>query len=191
MWILATVLGVLLFFALLLTVPVDLAFHVEKNLDFKSKVRVGWMFNLIGKDLRGKEKKPAEKKPEKKKKRNIKPFLAMLRTRGFLWRLGRLIRDVLRVLHVHELKADLHIGLGEPATTGMLFAVIAPAMAYIGASTTLDVQVQPDFEEASLQGYFKGDLRVLPIQLLAISILFFLSPATMRALKAMVVARRK
>jgi len=86
-WILATVLGVFTFIILLLTIPIDLVFNIEKDVAFHPRVRVGWMFNLISKDLKRK-KKPKKEKAKEKRKRRIKPFIAMLRARGFLRRIS-------------------------------------------------------------------------------------------------------
>ena len=193
MWILAVVLGPLLFFVVLLAVPVDLVFYIEKDMAFSSKVRVGWMFNLVGKEIGGKKKRERKKpkKEKEKRKRRIKPLIAMLRARGFLGRLVSFVKDVVRISHIHELRADIRVGLSDPAETGMLFAIVAPVIAYLRAFTSLDVRIQPEFDQTVFQGYFKGDLRIFPIQLLVVSILFALSPATMRGIKAMVVARRK
>lgn len=193
MWILAVVLGPLLFFVVLLAVPVDLVFYIEKDMAFSSKVRVGWMFNLVGKEIGGKKKreKKKPKKEKKKRKRRIKPLIAMLRARGFLGRLVSFVKDVLRISHIRELRADIRVGLSDPAETGMLFAIVAPVIAYLRAFTSLDVRIQPEFDQTVFQGYFKGDLRIFPIQLLVVSTRFALSPATMRGIKAMVVARRK
>jgi len=192
-WILAVVLGPLLFFVVLLAVPVDLVFYIEKDMAFSSKVRVGWMFNLVGKEIGGKKKreKKKPKKEKKKRKRRIKPLIAMLRARGFLGRLVSFVKDVLRISHIRELRADIRVGLSDPAETGMLFAIVAPVIAYLRAFTSLDVRIQPEFDQTVFQGYFKGDLRIFPIQLLVVSTRFALSPATMRGIKAMVVARRK
>lgn len=189
MWILATVLGVFTFIILLLTVPVDLVFDIEKDEAFHPRVRIGWMFNLIGKDI--KRKKKPKKEKAKKKKRRIKPFIAMLRARGFLRRLLRFVRDIFRICHVRDFELDLRIGLSDPADTGMLFAVIAPVMVQLKTFTPLDIQILPDFEQTGLQGHVKGDLRVFPIQLIFIGTLFALSPATIRAIKSMVLAWRK
>lgn len=190
MWVLAAVLGPIVFFALLLTVPVDLYFHVEKDAAFHSQVRVGWMYNLIGRDIKRK-KKAKKEKPKEKRKRRIKPFIAMLRARGFLRRLLRFVRDIFGVLHAREFTLSLRIGLSDPAETGMLFAVIAPALVQLRIFTPLDIQIQPDFEQTGLQGHSKGHLRIFPIQLIFLGTLFALSPATMRAVKAMVWAWRK
>jgi len=194
-WVLAVVFGVFLFVYLLLTIPFDVTFYVEKDANFKSRVRVGWMFNLIGRDfnLTGRDKK-RKKKPEKekpKKKRSVKPFIAMLRARGFQRRLLRFIRDIFGSLHVRELRAYLRIGLNDPADTGMLFATVAPAVVHLRAFTPLDVQILPDFEQEGLRGYLKGRLRFFPIQIITVMSLFALSPATIRAIMALALAWRR
>ena len=191
MWIIAVVAGLVLLVVLLLAVPFDVAFQVSRDGTFSSRLRVGWMFNLVGKDLGGR-KKPRGERPDKERKRpRVKPFLAMFRARGFPRRLLRYVRDVLRTVHVRELEADLRVGLSDPADTGMLFALIGPAAVYLRAITPLDIRVQSDFQQAVFQGHFKGDLRVFPIQLLAVTVVFACSPATLRGIKAMVVARRR
>ena len=194
MWILGTVLGVLLFFVLLLAIPVDVVFYVEKEEDFKSRTTVKWLFGLVGRDIGGRKQKPAVEKPAKekgRKKRSIRPLLAMLRSRGFLRRVLRLFTDVLRRTKVRELKLDVRVGLGDPADTGLLFAAIGPMAANLTAFTPLDVEVQPDFEQATLRGHFRSDIRILPIQFVLLFILFALSPTTLRALWAMAAAGRK
>lgn len=194
MWILGTVLGVLLFFVLLLAIPVDVVFYVEKEEEFKSRTTVKWLFGLVGKDIGGRKQKPAREKPAKekgKKKRSIRPLLAMLRSRGFLRRVLRLFRDMLRRTKVRELKLDVRVGLSDPADTGLLFAAIGPMAGYLTAFTPLDVEVQPDFEQETLRGHFRSDIRILPIQFVLLFILFALSPTTLRALWAMAAAGRK
>ena len=189
MWGLAVVLGIFLFLVLLLSIPVDLVFYLEKEVAFKPRVGVRWMFGLVGRDISGWKRKPKEEK--KKKERNIKPLLAMLRTGGFLRRLFRFIRDILRLLSIHELKLDLRVGLDDPADTGLLLAAVGPAMVSTRYFPWLDVRIEPDFDRENLRGYCKGDVRAFPIRFVAPLILFVFSPTTIRAVKAMVVARRK
>jgi hypothetical protein len=190
-WILATVLGVFVFFILLLSIPVHLAFHVYRDEAFHSRVRVGWMFNLVGKDVKRKKKTEKEKPKGRKRKRRIKPFVAMIRSTGFLRRLLRFVRDIFRISHVRDFEIDLRIGLNDPAETGMLFAAIAPALVQFRTFTPFDIQILPDFEQAVLQGYVKSDLRIFPIQFIFTGMLFVLSPATIRALLSMVLAWRR
>jgi hypothetical protein len=188
-WILAVIAGLLLFAVLVLAVPVDLTFQIRRDGAFSSKVRIGWLFNRIGRDLTGR-KEPEKTQPARKRPR-AKPFLAMVRSRGFLRRLLRYLRDVLRAMQLRELEGDLRVGLSDPADTGMLFALIMPVTAGVRAAVPVDVRIRPDFQRPVLQGYLNGDLRVVPIRLLAVSLVFACSPATLRGLRAMVVARRR
>ena len=190
MWILGTVLGALLFLILLLSVPVDLIFAVERHGEVKGRIRVAWMFGFVGKDIRRRKRKP-KKEEKRKRKRGVRPLLAMMRSRGFVRKLSRFIRDVLRRLKIRELKLDLMVGLGDPAETGMLCAAMPGLIAFANSLAPVDMRIRPDFTEAKLRGYLRGDLRVFPIRFVVPTILFSCSPTTLRAIKAMVVARRK
>ncbi len=186
MWILGTVLGVVLFFVLLLAIPVDVVFYLEKEEDFKSGTTAKWLFGLVSRDIGGRERKPTKRKG----KRSIRPLLAMLRSRGFLRRVLRLLTDVLRRTKVRDLKLDVRVGLDDPADTGLLFAAIGPMAGYLMAFTPMDVEVQPDFEQETLRGFFRSDVRIFPIRLVLPFTLFALSPTTLRALRAMAAAGR-
>lgn len=220
MWIVATVLGVAFFFIILiiilLAIPIDLLFYVEKDIDFRSRLRVQWMFGLIRKEISIKKKSTERekkqrriksllfslinrgfsririhKKNKKRKKRSIKPFLAMLRTRGFLGKLAKFIGRFFRILHIRELRINLRVGLDDPADTGLLFALIGPTMVFIRPLSSVDVQIEPDFQQENIQGRFQGDLRVFPIKFVKPLALFAFSITTLRAMKAMFTARRK
>lgn len=208
MWIITIVLGILgifLLFILLLALPIDLTFYIEKDVDFRSRVRVQWIFGLVGKDIRSKKKKP-EKKERKRiiksflsmlkargflRKRSNRLFVAVVRTRGFLLNFIKLIKDIIQQVKVRNLKLDLRIGLSDPADTGLLFAVIGPTMVYVRSFSSLAVQVEPDFEQENLRGQFEGELRMFPIKFIRPLALFAFSATTIRAIKAIVLTIRK
>lgn len=189
MWILATVLGILILLAILLAIPVDLVFSLDKDVGFKSRARVGWLFGLVGRDIRYEKRKPD--KGKRRKAKNIKPLLALIKTRGFLQKLFKFIRDILSRCKVHELKLNLQFGLDDPAETGLLFAAITPVLVYVDVFSSFNIQINPDFRQESLRGYSKVDIRACPIQLVLPLMLFAFSPTTIRAIKAMVKAQRK
>ena len=191
MWILGTVLGVFLFLLLLLAVPVDLVFSVEKGTEFKKSFRVGWMFGLVSKEIKGKEK--AEKKPKKKKKRRggIRYLLAALKTKGFVQKAATFLKRTLRQIRMHELTVDFDVGFAEPADTGMLFAAVGPASIAARSYPPLDLRIRPDFARERLEGYAKGDIRVYPIALVAVFMIFALSLTTLKAAKNMMAVRRR
>jgi len=194
LWILATVFSLILFFILLLAIPVDLRFSFKKEENFRSQARVEWMFGLVGKDLKRRKKEP---KPKKKKKskfqagRHIKPLLAMVKTRGFIRRIIELIRDIRRVIEIRELILDLKFGLDDPADTAMLYGAVAPTALFANRCSPIKIRVQPDFEDLALEGSFKGNMRLVPIRLFKPITLFVLSPVTIRAAKNMVFEYRK
>lgn len=191
MWILGPILGILIFLIILLIVPVDLIFNIGKRDNIESRVRIGWLFGLIGKDISGRRKQ-AKVKKEKKKKRSVKPLLAVVRTRGFLKHFIRFIKDIIRRIKIRNLNVHLKLGLADPADTGFLFAAVTPLLTFAGVQKpTIDINIQPDFEQENLQGYAEGGVRLYPIQFIKPLLLFIFSLTTLRAIKAIIRARRK
>lgn len=191
MWILGPILGILIFLIILLIVPVDLIFNIGKRDNIESRVRIGWLFGLIGKDISGRRKQVKVKK-EKKKKRSVKPLLAVVRTRGFLKHFIRFIKDIIRRIKIRNLNVHLKLGLADPADTGFLFAAVTPLLTFAGVQKpTIDINIQPDFEQENLQGYAEGGVRLYPIQFIKPLLLFIFSLTTLRAIKAIIRARRK
>lgn len=191
MWILGPILGILIFLIILLLVPVDLIFNIGKRDNIESRVRIDWLFGLIGKDISGRRKQ-AKVKKEKKKKRSVKPLLAVVRTRGFLKHFIRFIKDIIRRIKIRNLNVHLKLGLADPADTGFLFAAVTPLLTFAGVQKpTIDINIQPDFEQENLQGYAEGGVRLYPIQFIKPLLLFIFSLTTLKAIKAIITARRK
>ncbi len=63
----------------MLSIPVDLTFDVTPDGDGRRRLRVGWLFGLVGKDVLPRKKKgPPEVKEEKKARKRKKPDLGLL-----------------------------------------------------------------------------------------------------------------
>jgi len=192
-WVVGLVAGILLLIAVALAVPIDLSFWVERDAHFMLKARVRWMFGLIGKDVgRSRVSRGNQAGGDRSPGRNgsVRVLLAALTTSGFPQKLYSFARAGLPSLKIHELRVNFRVGLGGEAETGLLFAALAPAMVLIRSYSRADVQFQPDFEEELLEGYCKGDIRAVPIKLVWLMVPFFLSATTIRAVKAMIKARR-
>jgi len=189
-WILGPILGTFIFLIILLLVPVDLVFNISKRDHKESRVRIGWLFGLVGKDIRGRRKQAKVK--EKKKKRSIKPLLAVVRTRGFLKRFLQFIKDIIRRIEIRNLCVHLKLGLADPADTGFLFAAVKPLLTFVSVQKpAIDINIQPDFDQEKLRGYAKGELRFYPIQFIKPLLLFIFSLTTLRAIKTIITDRRK
>ena len=183
-------------FVLLLSVPIDLSFSLKTDERFRSRVRIGWLFGLVGKDLGGGENANEPKDEEKPKKqgrrskRSPRPFLAAIRTRGFPGQSLRFARRMLRAIRVRELNLGLQIGLGDPAETGQLLGLVSPVTACVGAIPGVQMSVEPDFYEETFRSYCNGSVRIYPIRMVPPMVLFALSLTSFRGLKAMLGARR-
>ena len=193
-WVLVSLSSLVGLLILLLSVPVDLTFSLEMGKGLRSRVRIGWLFGLVGKDLGGngrnlKPKKP--KRPEGRRKKSPRQFLAMLKTRAFLGHSLKLARRLLRTIRVRGLEMDLKLGLGDPAKTGQLFGLLSPVLANIRSTSSFYINVEPDFQEEDLCGYCYGSVRAYPIRLVPPFILFALSLTTFQGVRAMLGARRR
>lgn len=158
-----------------------------------------WFFGLVSKKITKRRKKPKEEKriaegKRKPKKRKIKArtIFKILRTRGLLGQIKRLLRDILKCLKIRDLRANFRVGLDDPADTGLLLALIGPAIFFLGSSRVHEIRVQPSFEdEAVFEGYLRGAVRLVPIQLVMPLLRFVFSLATLRVVKILVLTKWK
>ncbi len=186
----AIILGPLFLAVFLLSIPVDLAFFFERGEVSRSRMRIGWLFGLIGKELDG-GKKRLEKKPEaeiKKRRGSIRGPMAAFRARGFSGKILRFAIRLVRSVQLRDLDVELQIGTGDPAETGLLFAVIRPSLA-LATGSSPNIRIEPNFFEEIFEGHAKGTVRVYPIRLIPPLISFALSPTTFRGIKALRGAR--
>ena len=188
MLIVAIVLGSAFLVVLLLSIPIDLAFSYERGEGSRLRMRIGWLFGLIGKELGGerkvRNKKPKEEKARKERKRFRAP-LAMFRAKGFSGRLFLLARRLARSVQVRDVDVEFQVGTGDPAETGQLHGLIMPVVALARSSLSPNIRVDPNFVEETFRGHARGAVRVYPIRLIPPLIAFTLSPATLRGVKAM------
>jgi hypothetical protein len=186
--------SIVLLVILLFSIPVDLTFDVATDGDGKRKVKVGWLFGLLGKELLpGKERRPPKvKKPRKFKRARKKPDLALsisvLRTRGLVTGVIRLLRRIFRSLRVRELDASLRLGLPDPADTGMMYGVCWPVSSLRSPSGTVRFRMEPVFEGPAFEASLQGAVRVFPAEVAANAVLFVISPSGMRVIRLMVVS---
>ncbi len=173
----------------LLSIPVDLSFSVSVLRGTEGYVRIGWLFGLIR--IPVKLNKPASatkqsrrnKRPKAKKKRStVGPGLLR---RGEFWRwLQRLLKRLLGRVEIVQLFIRLRLGLGDPADTGRLWAVMGPVSVLLGSIPQAQVSIEPDFMEAQLRLESKGQIRLYPIRIIGLMLVTALSPQTWRALRA-------
>lgn len=196
MWIIITLLSVFAILILILSVPLELAFHASMPGKPLIRFKLLWFFGLVGREMVGREKLEEKVVPEKpklkKKKRHFKDIFVILRTKGLLKQFKIFICDLLRCLKIRDLDADIRVGLGSPDDTGLLFAFIGPSVLWLGSTLPLSIKVQPAFEdEAVFEGYARGKVRLRPVRLFIPILKFLLSPSAFRLLKNLIARRWK
>ena len=179
--------------AFVLCVPVAVAFRVRGIEPLDGTVAIRWMFGLVRTEARlFQARAPAPRKqrlacaarPADRRRgsgRGGAKVLAVLRQPALRHRIGRLLRDLVRAAHPRQIGLRLRLGLGDPADTGRLWALLWPLDMWFRQSGHAQVRIEPEFMEAALDFEAHGQVQVVPIQLLALAIAFALSPATLRA----------
>ena len=186
--------GILLGLVALLAVPLGVAFRLEGIETFAGRVTIRWLFGLVRVRIPFPgARKPAEKpkpaaEPEARRKR-ARPgargrgarVLAVLRRADFRRRALTLVEDLVRAVHVTRLRLRMRLGLGDPADTGRLWALVGPLAAASDGLRGADVWIEPEFVEPVLEFEARGRLQVVPLRVLALAVAFALSPASIRA----------
>jgi hypothetical protein len=179
----AIVVGVIVF---LLSVPLELSLHlaVRERLDFH--VSLGWFFSLVKKEF-GRQKKQAKKRAGRGWS-----FIDLLRIRGLLPKILRLLKDVFRHIRIRDLRVDFRIGLDDPADTALFTGSLWLPVFLLGLTSPYAIRLQPSFDNGPvLQGYAYVVLRLRPIQLVPAIVRFGCSRATLRLLGVLISGRWK
>ena len=187
-FVVAGLLGLVL---LVLAVPVDVEFRLEGIEPFTGEVGVRWLFGLVwfripgsrvGKPTPRPEAKPkaARVRARPKARGRHRDVLAALRQAAFRRRVYRLVRGLVRAVHLHRLRLLMRLGLGDPADTGRLWAVVGPLNA-VAQLRNAELRIEPEFVDPVLEFQADGRLLLVPLRLLILAIAFALSPPTIRA----------
>lgn len=178
--------GLVVLGVLILSIPVDMAFEVSVPGEPQSRMKIGWLFGLVWKEIKAKKPEPVE---EKEKKRDVRPLFSLVRVKGLPQRLLRLVRQMLRRIHFRSVNADVTLGLDDPADTGFLCAAAWPAMAYLNSLPPVRLTFQPCFVEPLVEIQARGAIRVFPIEMAGPVLSFTCSPPFWRAIKVMAVSK--
>lgn len=188
--VIAALMGLLV---LTLAVPVDLSFRLRGIEAFAGRITVRWLFGLVRfrfdlprqgasttPDSEG-EADTEKARPRRDGDRARANFLAVIRQPAFRSRLYRLVKDLARAAHLQQLGLRLRLGLGDPADTGRLWALMGPINAAAQDLRNAEVRIDPEFMEAVLEFDAHGRVVLIPVQLVALVVSFALSPQAVRA----------
>lgn len=177
---------------ILLAIPVGVAFHVEGVDALRGRIAVRWLFGLVHFRIpltsaaksrsERKAKRNAAKPPAKPKQRGVRGnVLGVLRHSAFRQRACRFVTDLIRATHLQQLRLSMRLGLGDPADTGCLWAVLGPLNAVAQNLRNAQIQIEPEFVDPVFELQAHGQFKLIPLQFLVLTIGFALSPASIQA----------
>ncbi len=191
-WVAIALTSLAVILILVLCVPLTITLHTRIYGGPELVLHVSWFFGMLNKELSGTRKTPGrEKKLTRGKRmaewRRLGTIYKIIRIKGLLKQCRALAWDVLGSLSASKLAIDLKLGLGNPADTGLLFAVLGPAIPFLRFPFPHEIRLQPAFgDEIVFQGFSRGEIRVMPIQLVPPVFKFAFSLPSLRAIKGLV-----
>lgn len=78
----------------------------------------------------------------------------------------RLLSDLAGLVRLERLRVDGRLGLGDPADTGSLYAVLMP-LRFLGPSALSNLRLEPDFERTGFRGDADIVASMVPVSLVA------------------------
>ena len=188
----------------LLAIPVALTFKVSWEGALEKDIELQWLFGLIQVRIPSgrskaldpaKSREPAVEKAEQKARRigrsRPKPnFSALVRQKAFRRRAIRFVRDMWRAVKKQDVVLRVRVGLGDPADTGQLWAVVGPMAGILASIQHASITVEPEFFDARLELDSSGSIRLIPLQIVFLTCALLLSPPVWQGLRQMRAAGR-
>ena len=187
-------LGVLLALLItLLAVPLTVVFSMHRIKETRGHVHFRWLFGLVRFQLRIPQatraaprtdttaKKKTTSPRQHRTKGNPRGMLSLLKQSALRRRVYRFMRDLLAASHAQHLFLRLRIGTGDPADTGLLWAIIGPVAGMAQNLRHAQVRIEPEFMEPLFEIESHGRFHLVPLQFIALTTVFMLSPTMLRA----------
>jgi hypothetical protein len=179
---------------LLLAMPVTVTYQFSWRETPAADVRLNWAFGLVRADVSPDPSKLKRDKPEaahekaaakRKSKSRNRNVVAGIRQPSFRRRILRFVSDVWHAIHKKNVELYVRLGLGDPADTGQLWAVLGPLSGMAANRRDIRVAIEPDFLDATLEVDSSGTIRVVPLRMVIIVFGLLVSPPIWRGVMAM------
>lgn len=199
MWVIVSLTSLAILFILALSVPLDIALHMDIYGRPRVRMKLAWLFGLVSKEVTTRKKQTETKRRIVEGRAGLRErwsrfqtIVEILRTKGLLTQLKGLLQDVVGRLEIRDVAGNFKVGLDDPADAGVLCALAGPATLFLNSSFPCHLEVQPSFDgEASFEGSLEGTVRVRPLKLVAPLARFAFSSATIRATNRLISTRWK
>lgn len=177
----------------LLAVPVRLRFHTSSRQLTQNDVMLEWAFGLVRVRVPARQTKPQLPKNDKFEEtgRFRPPFgkhqnvFAAVRQKPFRRRILRFVTDLWRAVYKEDINVSVRIGLGDPAETGQLWAVLGPLAGTLASAECASIKIEPEFADSVFDVDSSGSIRLMPLRFIYLSVALLLSVPFWRGLSQM------
>lgn len=182
-WALTALAAALVTLLLALSVPVDFRFRAMRPPRDDARMRVEWLWGLVGFSFAGSPRavgRATPAKPEmpggkKRRRRHALPEMA------FVLSVLRLGRSLLRAVEVRRLRLQVTFGSEDPIETGLIYAAAVPVSAVLSSvSANTEVVARADFQTPRFEYDLDGWVRIWPLRALFTFALFAAKPSSIR-----------
>lgn len=108
--------------------------------------------------------------------------ISLMRNADFRHRLWKFIGRLFRSIRINALDVQLRMGLEDPADTGRLWGLMGPLSVMLSQVKTANVCIEPDFTNKLFFLRSYGRIRIIPLRVIATTLLFILSPYVIQTL---------
>ncbi len=184
----------LLLIIALLAVPVTLTFQMSWQQVLQGDIKLLWLFGLVR--IRLPSFKPESSIPEgdeqakiisrfERSSGNKLNGFAVVRQKSFRRRIIRFIRDCWQAIHKRDVSLRIRIGLGDPADTGQLWAVVGPVAGILSTAKEASIEIVPEFLDETFELDSSGNVRLIPLQMIYLTAGLLLSPPVWQGIRQM------
>ena len=177
-----------------LAVPVTLKFRISWQQELQGEIKLLWLFGLIRLRLPSpKPKSPTAQGEQRRKKiagfgrSSHKKYniFALIRQKSFRRRISRFIKDIWHAIHKSHVCLHIRIGLGDPADTGQLWAIVGPVAGILSNAKQASIEIIPEFFDPTFEIDSSGNIRLVPLQIIYLTVGLLLSPPVWQGIKQM------
>ncbi len=180
---LASILAVLLLLVALLAIPVRVTFLVTREEALERTIELRWMYGLVRIPIplappagTGTKEAPAKHSRPRRSAHRGQSAFDLLRQDALRRRLIKFAGNLWDAVRKDDVRLYIRIGLDDPADTGQLWAVAGPVTAMLNNIRSASIEIEPTFTAPSFEVHSSGSLRVIPLQVLCLTIGLLLSP---------------
>jgi hypothetical protein len=183
--------GVLVFLLViiaLMAIPITLTFQFSWPSTPQENALLEWGFGLVKVRVPASEPKAhsSGKNSYGKNSYGTKTnLLPAVRLKSFRRRIARFVGDLWRAIHKEDLSLRVRVGLGDPADTGQLWAIVGPIAGMLTTVQGAAIAIEPEFSESTFELNSAGSIRLIPLQLIWLTIALLLSPPIWQGLAKM------